>query len=377
MNSLEFAGNALKRAGVRIGVLVGVLAVLGVLGLLGVNAVIWFSGIGATRTAGCGYPGGGPSGGTSPLAAAAPVPLAAGGQATDEQKANAAIIVGVGQQLQVPERGQWVALATALQESGLRNIDYGDRDSVGLFQQRPSQGWGTVAQIMDPVYSATQFYNRLLEVPDWPSMPLWEAAQTVQRSAFPTAYSKWENLAASLLAEGGTDVSLLTTDVCAPRGGATGPAAAAYLGPDTGCVAEDPTTGGCLTANTRNAVDEVNRVFGGYGANSRLQAASCYSARPGNPTSDHPSGKACDIFPGSAGAFAAGDELQSGWELAEWLRANAGPLNVKYVIWQARIWSPERGDVDGWGRAYTGGGVYDPTEATGGHFDHVHVSFQR
>jgi hypothetical protein len=375
LNSFEFAGNALRRAGVRIGVLVGVLAVVGVLGLLGVNAVIWFSGIGATQTGGCGYPGGGggyPGAGTSPLAAGPT------GEATDEQKTNAAIIVGVGQQLQVPERGQWIALATALQESGLRNIDYGDRDSVGLFQQRPSQGWGSVQQILDPVYSATQFYNRLLEVPDWPQMELWQAAQAVQRSAFPTAYSKWENLAASLLAEGGTDVSLLSTDVCAPRGGATGPAALAFIGPDTGCVVDDPTSGGCLTANTRHALDEINRVFGGYGAASRLQSVGCWDAHAWNPSSDHPKGKACDLFPGSAGVFAAGDELQAGWELAEWLRGNAESLHVAYIIWQGRIWSVGRGDTDGgWGQPYGGGGVYDPDEATGGHFDHVHVSFQR
>lgn len=78
-----------------------------------------------------------------------------------------------------------IALATALQESALRNIDYGDRDSLGLFQQRPSQGWGTPAQIMDPVYSAGVFYDRLAEVPGYSRLPLTVAAQRVQRSGFP------------------------------------------------------------------------------------------------------------------------------------------------------------------------------------------------
>lgn len=73
--------------------------------------------------------------------------------ASAEQRANAAAIVATGRQMGVPERGLWVALATALQESGLRNLDYGDRDSLGLFQQRPSQGWGSPAQVRDPTLS--------------------------------------------------------------------------------------------------------------------------------------------------------------------------------------------------------------------------------
>lgn len=112
---------------------------------------------------------------------------------------NAQIIVQVGQELGVPERGRWIALATAMQETGLRNIDYGDRDSVGLFQQRPSQGWGSVAQILDPRYSATQFYNRLVKLRGWERLPLWQAAQGVQRSGFPTAYEKWADEAAEVL----------------------------------------------------------------------------------------------------------------------------------------------------------------------------------
>ena len=88
-----------------------------------------------------------------------------------------------------------MAVATAMQESTLRNLPSGDRDSAGLFQQRPSQGWGTLAQITDPAASATTFFRRLLAVPGWDRMPVTEAAQTVQRSAFPDAYAKWERLA--------------------------------------------------------------------------------------------------------------------------------------------------------------------------------------
>ncbi|MFD5320043.1 C40 family peptidase [Streptomyces sp. NPDC127098] len=115
-----------------------------------------------------------------------------------EQVPNAQAIVTTGVELGVPARGQVIALATAMQESTLRNIDYGDRDSLGLFQQRPSQGWGTPEEILDPAYAATRFYEALLAVPGWEEMPLTVAAQTVQRSAFPDAYARWESLATAL-----------------------------------------------------------------------------------------------------------------------------------------------------------------------------------
>src|SRR4029453_12564171 len=94
----------------------------------------------------------------------------------DEQMHNAAIIIAVGQRMKVPPRGWVIAIATAIQESSLRNLgDLGarnDHDSLGLFQQRPSTGWGTPAQIMDPQYSSTKFYEKLLQVPDWQTLPL-------------------------------------------------------------------------------------------------------------------------------------------------------------------------------------------------------------
>ncbi|MFI5905472.1 C40 family peptidase [Streptomyces cyaneofuscatus] len=115
-----------------------------------------------------------------------------------EQIPNARAIVATGITMGIPARGQVVALATALQESTLRNIDYGDRDSVGLFQQRPSQGWGTREQILDPVYASTKFYDALKSLKDWESMPVTVAAQKVQKSAFPDAYAKHEPLATAL-----------------------------------------------------------------------------------------------------------------------------------------------------------------------------------
>lgn len=108
-----------------------------------------------------------------------------------EQAANAATIAAVGLSRDVPERGIVVALATAWQESKMRNIDYGDRDSVGLFQQRPSQGWGTEEEIMDQRYASMKFYEGLEEISDWEEMRVTEAAQAVQLSAYPEEYEKW------------------------------------------------------------------------------------------------------------------------------------------------------------------------------------------
>lgn len=121
----------------------------------------------------------------------------------DERRANAQIIVSVGRELGIPDYGIVIALATAMQESSLRNINWGDRDSVGLYQQRPSSGWGTVEQIMDPAHATRLFFggpqnpNRgrtrgLLDIAGWQNMTLTDAAQRVQISAFPKAYAKWE-----------------------------------------------------------------------------------------------------------------------------------------------------------------------------------------
>lgn len=109
-----------------------------------------------------------------------------------EQTANAATISAVSVERQLPPRAVTIALATAIQESKLRNLRYGDADSQGLFQQRPSQGWGTVEQVTDPVYSSNAFYDALVQVPDWQSGVVTEVAQEVQRSAFPDAYADHE-----------------------------------------------------------------------------------------------------------------------------------------------------------------------------------------
>ncbi|GAA1966637.1 LysM peptidoglycan-binding domain-containing protein [Agromyces allii] len=131
---------------------------------------------------------------------------------TDEMRANAQLVIDVGRSIGVPDAGIVVALVAAAQESGLRDLDLGDRDSLGLFQQRPSQGWGTVEEVSDPAHAARSFYGGpdgpnvgrapgLLDLDDWESMPVAAAAQAVQHSAHPDHYAKWETAARVWIAE--------------------------------------------------------------------------------------------------------------------------------------------------------------------------------
>jgi hypothetical protein len=133
--------------------------------------------------------------------AARPVRCTVPGTSVDvdpEQAGNARAIAAVAVDRKLPERALTIALATAAQESHLRNLPYGDRDSLGLFQQRPSQGWGTPAQVQDPTYAAGRFFDHLVQVPAWDTGRLTEVAQAVQRSGVPEAYQRWEPTAAAL-----------------------------------------------------------------------------------------------------------------------------------------------------------------------------------
>ncbi|MEV6815114.1 NlpC/P60 family protein [Micromonospora sp. NPDC051296] len=133
-----------------------------------------------------------------------------------EQLDIAAVIIDVGVANGVPRWGWVIAVATAIQESGLRNLphlgDRNDHDSVGVFQQRPSQGWGTIEQLSDPAYQAGKFFDKLRTVPGWESMPLTQAAQAVQVSAFPDAYTKWTDDALHLVEQLTGTLTDCTTD---------------------------------------------------------------------------------------------------------------------------------------------------------------------
>lgn len=150
---------------------------------------------------------------SAPIIAATPTASVAPASTmlTGEMTTNARTIIRVGRSMSVPDYAIVVALAAALQESGLRNLNYGDRDSLGLFQQRPSKGWGTPAQLLDPSYAARLFFGGagnpnnintrgLLDIAGWQSKSVTQAAQSVQRSAYPNAYAKWEITARATLA---------------------------------------------------------------------------------------------------------------------------------------------------------------------------------
>ncbi|MGW4497411.1 hypothetical protein ACWENR_02150 [Micromonospora sp. NPDC004336] len=174
-----------------------------------------------------------------------------------DQMANAATIAAIGIQRKMPDRAVVVALATAYQESGLRNLAGGDRDSVGLFQQRPSQGWGTAEQIRDPRYATNRFYAALKKVRGWERMRVTDAAQKVQRSAFPEAYQKWadesEVLTRALLGHATGAVACTVSRDPAMRGAAAATALTRGLSLDWGLAAVGAAD---LTGLTVPAADE-------------------------------------------------------------------------------------------------------------------------
>jgi hypothetical protein len=179
---------------------------------------------------------------------------------------------------------------------------------------------------------------------------------------------------------GQTDAQPATEGAALSVGGSTTsalPAAPApYTGPGGGgCTVKDPTSNGCLTPTTWWALNQEVTAFGPFRGGPTLRDTTCWFAPAWNPNSDQAQGQACDLFPGPAGAFAAGPALARGWRVANWLRSYAGQLRVAYVIWQGRYWQPGTADQDGWGQPYNGGGVYDVQDPNGGNFDHVHVGF--
>jgi hypothetical protein len=230
------------------------------------------------------------------------LPVAKGCQATTEagtvalypeQMANAATIAAVGVSRGIPDRGIVIALATAMQESELYNLSYGDRDSLGLFQQRPSQGWGSPEDLQDPRYAAAAFYNQLMKVPDWTQMRLTDAAQAVQRSAFPEAYQKWEHdaevLGAALVGEAATAITCSRIGEPTLRGPAAAEALAAGLRLDWGELA------------SRAAATEAGSLA---------------------ITADHD---------------------RNGWQLAHWLVAHSVKHNVSRVRFGGHEWTVDSG----------------------------------
>jgi hypothetical protein len=208
-----------------------------------------------------------------------------------EQMANAATISAVGLRRGIPQQGIEVALAASLQESKLRNLTGGDRDSVGLFQQRPSQGWGDADQLQDPRYAAGKFYDALLAISGWTDLRVTEAAQQVQRSAYPEAYQKWADEAHML--------------------------ASAFTGRETNAVA-------CFLtrANVRGTAAATALATG-----LRLDWGQLHTSN----------------MAGALSLTVTATNLQIGWQYAHWIVAHASGAGVEQVRIGDQLWSAESG----------------------------------
>ncbi len=226
-----------------------------------------------------------------------------------EQTANAATIAAVGRARQLPDQAIVVALATSLQEAKLRNLDHlgsrNDHDSLGLFQQRPSQGWGTAEEILDQRHSAEMFYTALLRVPGWESMRVTEAAQQVQRSAHPEAYEKWADEARVLTqALTGRQNAAVSCSATPPRD-KSGPAAA------------------------QAAADELRGDFKDFGA------------------------QAPKVITDQQIVKVAVADTRTGWQVAHWFVAHSGQIGITKVVYADQQWSADHGSWSPTGKVNT------------------------
>src|SRR3954453_6840289 len=241
-----------------------------------------------------------------------------------QQARYAALIAALSVQRGMPARAATIALATAYQESDLRNIEYGDRDSLGLFQQRPSQGWGTREEVLDPYHSINAFYDALGRIDGYPTMPVTEAAQQVQRSGFPDAYAEHEQ-----------DARVLASAL-------TGNSRAAFwcTVDDDRDEQSDALDDAGLTARAAAVGADLARAFGELS----LGGFAPGGVRTGHmPGSAHYEGRAIDVFVRPVSP----QNKTRGWAIAQYLVAHAERLAIDTVIFDARIWTARRAS-EGW-----------------------------
>ena len=266
-----------------------------------------------------------------------------------KQAENASLITAIAMQRGMPARAASIALATAFQESKLYNLDYGDRDSVGLFQQRPSQGWGTVAQLTDPEFATNAFYDALTGIDGYPAMEITVAAQEVQRSAYPDAYADHEQDARAL-------ASVLTGN--SPRG--------LWCDvPGDADEASDNLDEQGLVARAAAVRRDLEARFGALSLGGFEPAGVSSGHMEG---SAHYEGRAIDVFFRPVNA----ENTKQGWAMATYLVANADRLDINTLIFDDRVWKAGSRSDDGWTD-------YRVSSSAGGdraileHRDHVHV----
>jgi hypothetical protein len=268
-----------------------------------------------------------------------------------EQAENAALIAAVAERRGLPARAVTIAIATAYQESKLRNLEGGDRDSLGIFQQRPSQGWGSEEEILNPYYATNAFFDALVKIDGYQDMEITDAAQAVQRSAFPDAYADHEQ------------------DGRAIASAMSGYSRAAFT-----CVVHEPDVdeqkmaSNGLTPRANAVRRQIVRAFGDLPMGGFAPGGVTTGHMEG---SAHYDGRAIDIFfrPISP------ESKREGWVLAHYLVANAERLDIHHVIFDGRIWTAGPKSEDGWRefRPNLPSGVTEAQRAILEHRDHVHV----
>jgi hypothetical protein len=214
------------------------------------------------------------------------------------QAADAATIAGVAVRADLSARALTIAYATAFQESKLENLSYGDRDSVGIFQQRPSEGWGTTAQLQDPAYAARAFFGALVKVPKYETIPVYEAAQAVQKSAYGYAYQQYAP----------TGAQLATAYTTAPH------AVTCWYNPATQAADQ----GVSAKLNLTGAVKGLEDAFGKPGHGQPVTRISRASS-------------------GESATFRT--SAKGGWAVANWLVSNASSYGITRVGYAGYQWT--------------------------------------
>jgi hypothetical protein len=214
------------------------------------------------------------------------------------QAADAATVAAVSVRDRLPARALTIAYATAFQESKLENLSYGDRDSVGIFQQRPSQGWGTAAQLQDPAYAAHAFFGALVKVPHYATIPVYQAAQAVQHSADGNAYQQYEQTAAQLTADFTARAHAVTC----------------WYSPTAQAADEN------ISPKLHGAAEKLDSVFGTPGQGGALTGVT--RIRSGS----------ADLITTAPGA---------GWTVANWLVAHASSYGITQVSYAGYQWKAQ------------------------------------
>ena len=216
------------------------------------------------------------------------------------QVADAAVIAGVATREHLPARALTIAYATAWQESKLENLPYGDRDSVGIFQQRPSMGWGTKAELQDPAYAAKVFFGALVKVKGWQKMPVYQAAQAVQASADGYAYQQYAS----------TGAAMTTAYLTTPH------AVTCWYDPVAQAASADVSAKLNLSGAARGLAD----TFGQPGSDGPVTKVS--TARSGD-------------------SVEVKTVKDSGWAVASWVVANASNYGITKVSYDGYQWSAQ------------------------------------